>query len=138
VARPPLEVADIFRAHGPAWRKANAGHVSLAQLKVMSAIETCRTAALGGHIERCVDCAHERVAYNSCLMGTFRNGELACWRHGFSVNCGDFSPHNSTVPRLHRLGRQRPITNGDEYVGDLLLGIEDAGASAERAERTIP
>jgi Putative transposase/Transposase zinc-binding domain len=66
MARPPLEVADIFRAHGPAWRSANAGHVSLGQLKVMSAIETCRTAALGGHVERCEDCAHERVAYNSC------------------------------------------------------------------------
>ena len=66
MARPPLEVADIFRAHGAAWRKANAGHVSLAQLKVMSAIETCRTAALGGHVERCEDCAHERISYNSC------------------------------------------------------------------------
>jgi len=66
VARPRLEVADVFRAHGAAWRKANAGHVSLAQLKVMSAIETCRTAALGGHVERCEDCAHERIAYNSC------------------------------------------------------------------------
>ena len=66
MARPPLEVADIFRAHGPAWRIANAGHVSLDQLKVMSAIETCRTAALGGHVERCEDCAHTRVAYNSC------------------------------------------------------------------------
>ena len=58
--RPPLEVADIFRIHGPAWRAANAGHVSLAQLKVMSAIETCRTAALGGHIEGCEDCGHRR------------------------------------------------------------------------------
>jgi Putative transposase/Transposase zinc-binding domain len=69
MARPPdrsPEVADVFRGHGAAWRKANAGHVSLAQLKVMSAIETCRTAALGGHVERCEDCAHERIAYNSC------------------------------------------------------------------------
>jgi Transposase zinc-binding domain/Putative transposase len=66
MGRPCLEVADVFRAHGAAWRKATAGHVSLAQLKVMSAIETCRTAALGGHVERCEDCAHERVAYNSC------------------------------------------------------------------------
>jgi len=64
--RPKLEVADIFRDHGAAWRSANAGHVSLDQLKVMSAIERCRTAALGGHVERCEDCAHERVAYNSC------------------------------------------------------------------------
>src|SRR3990170_1287030 len=64
--RPSLEVADIFRAHGAAWRKANAGHLSLGQLKVMAAIERCRTAALGGHVARCQDCAHERIAYNSC------------------------------------------------------------------------
>jgi hypothetical protein len=64
--RPALEVADIFRDHGPAWRAANAGHVSLDQLKVMSAIERCRTAALGGHVERCEECAHTIIAYNSC------------------------------------------------------------------------
>jgi len=61
-----LEVADIFRAHGPAWRHARAGHLSLGQLKVMSAIERCRTAALGGHVARCEDCAHVQIAYNSC------------------------------------------------------------------------
>ncbi len=64
--RPALEVADIFRAHGPAWREANRGHLSLGQLKVMSAIERCRTAALGGHVAACQDCAHIQVAYNSC------------------------------------------------------------------------
>ena len=64
--RPALEVADIFRGHGPAWRKAHAGHVSLDQLKVMSAIENCRTAALGGHVARCEDCAYTTIAYNSC------------------------------------------------------------------------
>ena len=64
--RPALEVADIFRGHGPAWRQANAGHVSLGQLKVMSAIENCRTAALGGHVARCQDCAYTTIAYNSC------------------------------------------------------------------------
>jgi hypothetical protein len=64
--RPNLEVGDIFRRHGEAWRMANAGHVNLAQRRVMTAIEICRTAALGGHIERCQDCAHTRVAYNSC------------------------------------------------------------------------
>ena len=64
--RPALEVADIFRDHGPAWRAANAGHVSLHQLKVMSAIERCRTAALGGHVGRCEKCAHTIIAYNSC------------------------------------------------------------------------
>jgi Transposase zinc-binding domain len=73
-----LEVADIFRGHGPAWRQANAGHVSLGQIKVMSAIENCRTAALGGHVERCENdkCGYTRIAFNSCLMGKFRNGEL--------------------------------------------------------------
>ena len=64
--RPSLEVADIFRDHGAAWRAANAGHLSLGQLKVMSAIERCRTAALGGHVAACEDCAHTQIAYNSC------------------------------------------------------------------------
>jgi putative transposase/transposase-like zinc-binding protein len=59
-------VADIFRCRGPAWRASHAGHVSLGQLKVMSAIERCRTAALGGHVERCVACAHLHISYNSC------------------------------------------------------------------------
>jgi hypothetical protein len=66
VIRPVLEVADIFRDHGPAWRRVNAGHVSLGQLKVMSAIERCRTAALGGHVARCEKCSHTHIAYNSC------------------------------------------------------------------------
>ena len=64
--RERLEVADIFRTHGPAWRRARAGHVSLGQLKVMSAIETCRTAALGGHVAACEKCGHRHIAYNSC------------------------------------------------------------------------
>jgi Putative transposase/Transposase zinc-binding domain len=68
MTRPALEVADIFRGHGAAWRDANRGHVSLDQLKVMSAIESCRTAALGGHVARCehVACGYTRIAYNSC------------------------------------------------------------------------
>ena len=64
--RTSLEVADIFRTAGPAYRAAHAGHLSLIQLKVMTAIETCRTAALGGHVEACEDCGHQRIAYNSC------------------------------------------------------------------------
>jgi hypothetical protein len=66
VARPELEVADIFRDHGSAWRQVNVGHVSLDQFKVMSAIENCRTAALGGHVLRCENCSHIEIAYNSC------------------------------------------------------------------------
>jgi Putative transposase/Transposase zinc-binding domain len=61
-----LEVADVFRAAGAGFRAAQAGHLSLAQLKVMSAIQNCRTAALGGHVEGCDACGHRRIAYNSC------------------------------------------------------------------------
>ena len=61
-----LEVADIFRDHGSAWRRAQAGHLSLGQLKAMSAIERCRSAALGGHVLCCEDCAELQIAYNSC------------------------------------------------------------------------
>ena len=68
MVRPVLEVADILREHGPAWRETNRGHVSLDQLKVMSAIERCRTVALGGHVARCENaaCGHTLIAYNSC------------------------------------------------------------------------
>ena len=68
MSRPVFEVADIFRDHGPSWRDANRGHVSLDQLKVMSAIERCRTAELGGHVARCENgiCGHTLIAYNSC------------------------------------------------------------------------
>jgi hypothetical protein len=94
VGRPALEVADIFRDHGAAWRDANRGHVSLAQMKVMSAIESCRTAALGGHVARCEDCAHTTIAYNSCLMGRASNGELEWWFRHFPVNRSASCLHN--------------------------------------------
>jgi hypothetical protein len=66
VGRTPVEVADIFRAHGAAFLERNGGRLSLGQLKVMSAIEHCRSAALGGHVARCGGCAHTEIAYNSC------------------------------------------------------------------------
>lgn len=66
MSRSTVEVADIFRKHGPLGRKTNAGHLSLGQLRVMSAIENCRTAALGGHVEQCASCHERRIAYNSC------------------------------------------------------------------------
>lgn len=66
MGRLALEVADIFRAHGPAWRQAQRGHLSQNQLKVMSAIEQCRSAALGGHVLHCRACDHHQIAYNSC------------------------------------------------------------------------
>src|SRR5258705_2012540 len=66
MSRPALEVADICRSQGPAWRRANAGNVSLGKLRVMSAVESCRTAALGGNVARCENCTHTLIAYNSC------------------------------------------------------------------------
>jgi hypothetical protein len=66
MGRPALEVADIFLTHGAAWRQAQRGHLSLGQLKVMSAIEQCRSAALGGHVLRCEGCGADQVSYNSC------------------------------------------------------------------------
>jgi hypothetical protein len=66
MGRSKLEVADIFRAHGGAYRREHAEHLNLPQLKVMSAIENCRTAALGGHVAACTKCDHQHIAYNSC------------------------------------------------------------------------
>ena len=64
--RPTLEVADVFRANGQHWRESHAGHVSLDQLKVMSAVEHCRSEVLGGHVLHCPACEHIEIAYNSC------------------------------------------------------------------------
>ena len=64
--RSALEVAEVFRRHGAAYRQAHAGHLSQCQRRVMAAIEACRTAALGGHVEQCDDCGQVRIAYNSC------------------------------------------------------------------------
>jgi hypothetical protein len=64
--RPALEVADIFRRSGPQYRQTHAGGLSRVQRRVMSAIELCRTAALGGHVEQCDACGHQRIAYDSC------------------------------------------------------------------------
>src|SRR5881397_393706 len=79
MGRTALEVADIFRIHGPAWREAQRGHLSLAQLKVMSAIEQCRSAALGGHVLHCHGCGADEVSYNSCLMVTAPLWVVAMW-----------------------------------------------------------
>jgi hypothetical protein len=108
MSRPALEVADIFRDHGAAWRSANAGHVSLDQLKVMSAIERCRTAALGGHVVRCENCSHTLIAYNSC-----RNE-----RHGFLVAL-TLCHHDPSHPR-DLLGKRDLGSGAQDRLG---LGI---------------
>jgi hypothetical protein len=97
--RPALEVADIFRDHGPAWRHANRGRLSLSQLKVMSAIERCRTAALGGHVARCEngECGHTLIAYNSCRNRHCPKCQGAAARHWMEERAAELLP----VPYFH-------------------------------------
>ncbi len=64
--RPAFELADVFHRHGDSYERANAGHLGRVERRVIGAITTCRTAALGGHVERCDDCGLTRIAYNSC------------------------------------------------------------------------
>jgi hypothetical protein len=97
VPHPAVEVADIFRDCGPAWRQAHAGHVSLAQLKVMSAIESCRTAALGGHVARCQDCAYTTIAYNSCRNRHCPKCQGAAARAWMAARAAELLP----VPYFH-------------------------------------
>ena len=65
-ARPAFELADVFRRHGEGYERANAGHLKRVERRVIRAVTACRTAALGGHVERCEDCGLTRIAYNSC------------------------------------------------------------------------
>ena len=64
--RPALELAGIFRLHGPAYRERYGESISSEQKQVMHAIEVCRTSALGGHVDQCDHCGHRRISYNSC------------------------------------------------------------------------
>src|SRR5215217_5460562 len=94
-----LEVADVFRDHGPAWREANRGHLSLGQLKVMSAVERCRTAALGGHVIRCENdaCGHTAIAYNSCRNRHCPKCQGAAAREWMEARAAELLP----VPYFH-------------------------------------
>ena len=85
-ARPAFELAEVFRRHSEAYGRANAGHLGRIERRVIGAVAACRTAALGGHVEQCDDCGAVRIAYNSCLMGKVRNGELI----GVDVGFGGF------------------------------------------------
>jgi hypothetical protein len=91
-ARPAFEVADIFRRHGEAFRVACAGHLSRSQLRAMAAIEVCRTAALGGHVERCADCGHQRIAYNSCRNRNCPKCQAAAAREWLEARRADLLP----------------------------------------------
>src|SRR6202008_1517883 len=99
MGRRDLEVADILRDHGPAWREANRGHVSLGQLKVMSAIERCRTAALGGHVMRCENdaCGYTAIPYNSCRNRPCPKCQGAAAREWMAERAAELLP----VPYFH-------------------------------------
>lgn len=99
MARPTLEVADIFRDHGAVWRDANRGHISLDQMKVMSAIERCRTAALGGHVARCENnaCGYTTIAYNSCRNRHCPKCQAAASREWMEARAAELLP----VPYFH-------------------------------------
>ena len=99
MSRQALEVADVLRDHGPAWREANRGHVSLGQLKVMSAVERCRTAALGGHVMRCENdaCGHTAIAYNSCRNRHCPKCQGAAAREWMAARAAELLP----VPYFH-------------------------------------
>lgn len=88
-----LEVAEVFRRHGEAFRQARAGHLGRVERRVMGAITACRTAALGGHVEQCDDCSSTRIAYNSCLMGKAGNGDCQSRSPYFPVYCRSRALH---------------------------------------------
>jgi Transposase zinc-binding domain/Putative transposase len=124
MVRPVLEVADILREHGPAWREANRGHASLDQLKVMSAIERCRTAALGGHVARCENaaCGHTHVAFNSCRDRHCPKCQAAASRRWLADREAELLP----VPYFHVVdtlpGKLRDIAyQNKRVVYDLLM-----------------
>ena len=87
-----LEVADIFRAHGPSWRRQERGHLSLGQLKVMSAVEHCRSAELGGHVLRCSACAQPQIAYNSCRNRHCPKCQGSAAQRWLQQRCADLLP----------------------------------------------
>ena len=92
MSRATMEVADIFRAHGPDWRQSQAGHLSLGQLKVMSAVERCRSAALGGHVRRCQACEQVRIAYNSCRNRHCPKCQASAAQRWLDARQGDLLP----------------------------------------------
>lgn len=92
MGRPGLEVADIFREHGPAWCEAQRGHLSATQFKVMSAIVQCRSAALGGHVLRCKGCGTDQVSYNSCRNRHCPKCQSTAAKRGLDARQADLLP----------------------------------------------
>src|SRR5690606_7531281 len=91
-SRPPLEVADVIRAHGQAFLGAMSGSVTLAQERVLRDLAACRTAALGGHVEECTRCGHEQPAYNSCRNRHCPKCQASNRREWFEARQDDLLP----------------------------------------------
>ena len=121
--RPALEVADIFRDHGAAWRDANRGHVSVAQLKVMSAIEDCRTAALGGHVARCENALRLHVDRLQQLPQPALPQVPRCAGARLDGGAGGRSSSGAVLPRrVHAAGADRAIAyHNKAVIYDLLF-----------------
>jgi hypothetical protein len=147
VARSGPEVADVFRRYGEAYRERHGASLCTAQRRVMSAIELCRTAALGGHIEHCDRCDHQRICYNSCLMGKFRNGELAHESIGLSVDLRVFALHYeqplgrtlslSGVQRFFCADAVRQGLNGFEGTPMQVSMVSGAGSTKRHSEYPV-
>jgi hypothetical protein len=139
VSRPGLEVADVFHRHGAAWRKANAGHLSLGQLQVMSAIEHCRSAALGGHVERCQDCGHSRIAYNSCRNRHFPKCQGAAARDWLAAREADLLPAGYFYLVFTLPAEIAPIAHQNKAaVYDLLFPRDGRDAAHHRRRSQAP
>ena len=106
--RGALEVADIFRRHGAAYRDIHAGHLSRAQRRVMGAIEACRTAALGGHVEQCDGCGQIRIAYNSCRNRHCPKCQGLARAEWLADRQADLLPVAVLPCRLYRAGARSP------------------------------
>jgi hypothetical protein len=117
----PLEVADVFRAHGPAWERAQHSHLNQGQIKVMSTITQCRSEALGGHVLHCPACDHAQIAYNSCR-------DLHCPKCQASVGSHWLNTFSGGKPILLGISKR-----GDAYLRTLLIhGARSVIRIAER------
>lgn len=125
-----LEVADIMRRHGEAYRQAQEGHLGRLERRTMSAIELCRTAALGGHLEGCPSCRTIRVSYNS-LYGDFSVKSLVRVSASFSLSLSTActQTNRGTVDRKVEAGVNPDQEQGEQYEGSLPWGAQHRAAT---------
>ena len=139
LARPALEVAELFRDHGPAWREANRGHVSLGQLKVMSAIEDCRTAALGGHVACCENegAASPRLPTTVAAIGIVPSARRPRRAIGWQHREADLFPVPLLPRRVHAAGRDWRHRLSEQG-GNLRPAVQGIERDADHHRRRSP